>query len=92
MNIQLCKECQHFLQHYSIDDKKVFQVYCGHCVLHFQRKKRPDDKVCEDFLPKTGKEEAFVSREYLSKALLNYVLQLELLQELLEDSKYSQME
>ena len=92
MDIKLCKECQHFRQHYGIDQKKVFQVYCGHCVLHIRKKKRPDDKVCEEFLPRTEKVEAFVSKEYSSKALLDYMLQLELLPEILECNKDSQME
>jgi len=44
--------------------------------------KKPDTPACNNYLPGPLQEDAFVSREYLSKELLNYVLTLELLPEI----------
>lgn len=76
---ELCQNCMHYRQHYSLDDKGLFQVYCGHCVLRVKAKKRPDAIACEKFVHALQKENAFVSKEYLGKALLNYMMGLELL-------------
>ena len=82
MSEQQCKDCEHYLQHYAMDNKKIFQIYCGHCRLSWKKRKRPDDPARPQFSPGTPAEEPFVSKEYLSKALLEYVLRLDLLPEI----------
>ncbi len=77
-----CCDCRHYLQHYALNSKKIFRVYCGHCTLNRARRKNPDAKACESFIQAASGEDAFVSKEYLSKELLRYVLSLELLPEI----------
>ncbi len=74
-----CNNCQHYLQHYTFDKHRIFRIYCGHCTFSRVRRKRPDTKACENYIPGSAQEEAFVSKEYLSKELLQYMLSLELL-------------
>ena len=82
MNDKECKTCQYFKQHYTLDNRKIFCVYCGHCTLQRAKRKRPDSKACEFYIPSPPQEDAFVSKEYLSKKLLQYMLSLELLPEI----------
>ncbi|MBQ7340806.1 MAG: hypothetical protein IJW41_01375 [Oscillospiraceae bacterium] len=77
-----CKDCINFRQHYALNNKKLFRVYFGHCTRYSPKAKRPDAAACEHFEPASPDEDAFVSREYLSKELLQYVLKLELLPEI----------
>ena len=85
MNDSICKDCQYFMQHYTFNSRKIFCVYCGHCTTGTARRRRPDAKACEKFVLRASQEDAFVSKEYLSKELLQYVLSLELIPEI-EDS------
>ena len=82
MNEIYCKDCRYFIQHYALDSKKLFQVHYGHCTCSTAKAKRPDAKVCENFIEGTPREDAFVSKEYLSKALLEYMTGLDLLPEI----------
>ena len=77
-----CADCRYFLQHYTFNDRRIFQVHCGHCTLGRARRKQPDAAACGNFTPSSPQEEAFVSKEYLSKKLLEYLLSLELLPEI----------
>ncbi len=79
MNIQRCSDCHYYLRHYTFDRRKIFRVHCGHCTFNKVRRKQPDSTACENFMPSTPQEDAFVSKEYLSKELLQYLLNLELL-------------
>ena len=74
-----CKNCGHFHQHYALDERKLHWVDCGHCGMDCIKRKKPDGKICKDFIPAEPDEAAFVSKEYLSKELLQYMMQLELL-------------
>ena len=74
-----CKDCVHYLQHYALDKRKIFRVYCGHCTYRRIRNKRPDAIGCENYSFAESREEAFASKEYLSKALLEHLCSLELL-------------
>jgi len=85
MREQHCSDCQHYLQHYALSRNKIFRVYCGHCTYNRAKQKRPDAKACKDFVAAISREDAFVSKEYLSKELLQYVLSLELLPEIQKD-------
>ena len=82
MEQNFCKTCVYYRQHYSFDQRKIFQVNCGHCTCKRLKRKRPDAKVCDDYVQKDPEESPFVSKEYLSKALLEYMLGLELLPEI----------
>ena len=82
MNETYCKDCRYFIQHYALDNKKLFQVHFGHCTYSNAKAKRPDAKVCKNFIEGTSREDAFVSKEYLSKALLEYMTGLDLLPEI----------
>ncbi len=79
-----CKSCQHFIQHYALCNGRLIQVYCGHCTYASPKTKRPDRKACEHFAQGIKDTEHFVNREYLSKALLEKVMQMELLPEIEE--------
>ena len=84
MDNNFCKTCAHYRQHYTFDQHKIFRVYCGHCTYQKVKKKRPDAKACEDYLLSESQEKAFATKEYLSKALLEYMLKLDLLPEIYE--------
>ena len=84
MSDRHCKECQYYLQHYTFNNRKIFRIYCGHCIKGKCRQRRPDAKACENFCPGPSQEEAFASKEYLSKELLQYMLNLDLLPEIEE--------
>jgi len=77
-----CGSCCFYLRHYTFDRKKIFRIYCGHCTYSRPKRKQPDAKACKNYVTGTPKEDAFVSKEYLSKELLHYMLSLELLPEI----------
>lgn len=79
MNEVYCRSCQHYIQHYALRNGRLIQVYCGHCVYASPKAKRPDQKACEYFAQGVKDTEQFVSKEYLSKKLLDKVLSMELL-------------
>ena len=74
-----CKNCAHFHQHYTLTARNLLRVYCGHCTLTYPKSKKPDAAACDHFAPAPPDEDAFVTKEYLSKELLQYLLSLELL-------------
>lgn len=82
MDTFFCKDCTYFHQHYALDRRKLFRVYCGHCGFERAKKKRPDTKACEHFVLAPPDEAAFATKEYLSKELVRYMLCLELLPEI----------
>lgn len=82
MNENKCGSCMYYRQHYAFDQRKIFRVYCGHCTFIKVKTKRPDSKICEYYQQADSDESAFVTKEYLSKELLNYMLNLELLPEI----------
>jgi len=84
MDNNFCKTCAHYRQHYTFDQHKIFRIYCGHCTYQKVKTKRPDAKACEDYLLFESQEKAFATKEYLSKALLEYMLKLDLLPEIYE--------
>ena len=74
-----CSDCHYYFQHYALNSKRIFRVYCGHCTFSKARRKQPDSVACENFMPGPPPEDAFATKEYLSKELLQYLLSLELL-------------
>ena len=79
MERKICRNCTHFCQHYALDERKIFRVYCGHCKQQRARRNRPDAIACDNFVLAAPDENAFATKEYLSKELLQYLLHLELL-------------
>lgn len=79
-----CQNCQYYLRHYTFAERRIFRVYCGHCTLYRPKTKQPDAAACENFVPGPPQEDAFASKEYLSKELIQYMMQLELLPEIQE--------
>ena len=79
MNDPICKNCSHYHQHYALDKRKIFRVFCGHCTLGRARHRKPYAPACEHFLYAPPDEFAFANKEYLSKELLQYLLNLPLL-------------
>lgn len=84
MDQNTCSTCVYYQQHYALGQRKIFRVHCGHCIYTRVRKKRPNSKICENYVQADDSEKPFVTKEYLSKALLEYVLNLELLPEIYE--------
>ena len=76
---QTCKSCSFYRQHYILNEKKLVRIYCGHCVYKKPKTRKPDSTICDEYIEKRVDEEAFASREYLTKALLEYMFRLELL-------------
>ena len=83
MSNQSCQNCTYFRPHYTFDQRRIFRVYCGHCVFDRPRHKKPDTAPCHNYSLCSPQEDAFVSKEYLSKELLRYMLNLELLPEII---------
>ena len=79
MDKDLCNTCAHYHQHYVLDKRRIFRVNYGHCTFPKVKTKPPQSKKCKNYVPAEPDEAAFVSKEYLSKLLLEYVLNLDLL-------------
>lgn len=79
MDKHYCGNCVYYCQHYSLDKRKIYRLFCGHCKRHVGRRKLPDTVACEHFSFASADEDAFATKEYLSKELLQYLLHLELL-------------
>lgn len=77
-----CQNRHYYVRHYAIDNRRIFRVHWGHCTLDRIRLKQPGAEACGGFCPGSPQQDAFVSKEYLSKELLQYMLRLELLPEI----------
>ena len=84
MNETYCHSCRHFIQHYALRNGRLIQMFCGHCTFKSPKAKRPYKKACEHFEQGVKDTEAFASKEYLSKKLLEKVLSMELLPDIEE--------
>ena len=79
MEKKYCKQCEYYLQHYALTENRLFKVYCGHCTNRTAKRKRPDAAACDAFIPGVPDEDAFASKTFLTKHLLEQVLTMELL-------------
>lgn len=82
MEEKYCKNCRNYYQHYVMNERRIFRVYCGHCTRYTKKRIKPDHNACDAFVAAQPDEYAFVSKEYLSKELLRYVLEMDLLPEI----------
>ena len=82
MEKNVCGQCAHYYQHYAMDTRKIFKVNCEHCVMPKLRRKEPYAAACDYFEFAPPDVDAFATKEYLSKELLTYVLNLPLLPEI----------
>ena len=87
METNRCKMCANYIQHYGLGKNRLFRIHCGHCTLGTAKRKLPDAPACQNFTPGEADEDAFATREYLSKKLLQYVLEMELLPEIVDYPK-----
>ncbi|MBE6958403.1 MAG: hypothetical protein E7447_04550 [Ruminococcaceae bacterium] len=82
MNNTTCKTCGHFRQHYILSEGKFLRIFCGHCTFSGSKTRKPFAKACEHYEFAPADVDAFATKEYLTKELLQYVLHLELLPEI----------
>ena len=87
MEEKFCKDCKHFCQHYRLDERGLVRVFCGHCMLMRHKSKKSYQKICEDFEPGEDQEGSFVQKQYLTKSLLAWVLNMELLPEIRQETE-----
>ena len=92
MSTNTCNTCAHYQQHYAFDKNRIIRVHCGSCLFLKGKRRKPDSKACENYVLSEPVEEAFVTREYLSKALLEYVLELELLPKIYNSDDFTRGE
>ena len=79
MNELKCENCKYFLQHYVMRNNKLSYVYCGHCTFDRVKRRYPDRPACEHFIRGELDKERFATKEFLSKELFKYILDLDLL-------------
>ena len=84
MEEKYCKNCRYYIQHYALVEHRIIQVHCGHCTWKTPKAKPPNRKACEHFEQGEQDREQFVSKEYLSRRLLDKVMRMELLPEIEE--------
>ena len=87
MERKKCGNCSYFVQHYGLGDRSFYRLYCGHCTRFAPKGRKPDTQACEHFVAGEADADRFVTGEYLSKELLQYVLRLKLLPEHEKESK-----
>ena len=75
-----CKYCTHFVQHYGIFDGKLRPIFCGHCLLERKKNRKPYTPICDQFEQGTLIDDKMVTKEYLTKKLLQHILDMELWQ------------
>jgi len=84
MHNKTCHQCGNFIRHYSLRGGKLYSIFCGHCILFPSRRKHLDTSACEHFVQGEEDTDLFVKKEYLTKALLERVLSMEILPEIEE--------
>lgn len=86
MEEKQCKSCEYYIQHLALGRRKLYCVNCGHCTFAKAKGKKPDTKACEHYIQGASPVDAFATKEYLSKELLQYVLNLDLLPEIEDEA------
>ena len=79
MNEVQCAQCESYIQHYILRNGKLYRIFCGHCLRFPAKRKRPYAPACEHFVPGEADTNSYVGKEFLTKKLLERVLNMELL-------------
>ena len=74
-----CRDCTYFLQHYALGERGLVRIWCGHCTHTHPRSRKPDAPACTRFSAGADREKAFATKEYLTRKLLQKVLDMDLL-------------
>lgn len=77
MEDRICKNCRHFKQHYTFSENRCHWVDCGHCVKRKGKSRSVWSKGCEFFEQREESVE-LITKQFLSKRLLEYALSLDL--------------
>lgn len=84
MDKNICKNCRHFKQHYTFSEDRCHWVDCGHCLKRNGKSRKLWSKGCESF-EQREEEAALITKRFLSKRLLEYVLSLGLPPEITDE-------
>lgn len=77
MEEMYCNQCQYYIQHYAFLEGKFRRLLYGHCIQN-QKKRDTKGKICPEFVLTEPIENQFVTKEYLTKALLHRILEMDL--------------
>jgi len=81
MDTPSCKTCEHFIQHYYLDEQYCTTVDCGHCCYPRLKYRKPNTPACKHYV-KMEKPPRIPDRNgaihFLTVELLEYILKLEL--------------
>ena len=77
MEEKICKQCEHFHQHYVIDKQTCIAINCGHCVFPRIKHMRAGKEACKHFaerevpleLPDRRKVAHFLTTEFLEHVM-----------------------
>ena len=81
MDKKLCRECANYIRHYGLFEGKLRPVFCGHCLCCHKKRIQPDAPACEKFISGVSPEKEMVTKEYLTKKLLQHILEMDIWQE-----------
>ena len=87
METKCCENCKNFHRHYGLGELGLIRLSCGHCGIVRLRYKKAYHKACEHFEPGENPEDSFVRKDYLTKALLERVLKMDLLPEIRKEAE-----
>jgi len=80
MEATKCRTCQHFRQHYILDNQSCRAINCPHCTKSHLKHRRPGQTACPHYTPCPNS--ALPNRRevirFLTTDFLQYILQLEL--------------
>lgn len=82
MKKEMCQNCKYFMQHFILSKGKFCWINCGHCTYAKLRTKQAYAAACTHYEYTEPVEDCYADREYLSKALLQRVLAMDLLPEM----------
>lgn len=81
METTICRNCEHFHLHYTLDQYQATPLDCGHCSYPRLKKRRPSAPACVHYAKQKAPKE-LPDREkvlsFLTVDLLEYILGLEL--------------
>jgi len=79
-----CGDCKYFRQHYIFNGERLSRVHCGHCVHPRLKHRTPSTPSCPNFEQRMVGVEQFITKDFITKELLEYVLSLDLPPEITE--------